>query len=96
MTYNDGDFELRGEQEIETLIQKYKNTVNQNFKTTQIDEMPHIRDFFAMKNADLIPPDKLTRYMSIADKEYQSREGLLDTVDEVIKKVKKKSTVSEM
>jgi CRISPR-associated protein (TIGR03986 family) len=57
---------------METLIKEYKTEANQKLgKDKNIEKIPTIMDFFAMKG--VISDGSLIRYMSIDNKEYQSR-----------------------
>lgn len=51
--------------EVENSIRFYKDTVNAFLGTRSIDEMPHIKEFFAMKDAAMIPDNAETRYMKL-------------------------------
>ena len=58
-------------------------------KNITIDELPHIQEFFMIKDATMIPVDDKTKYMSLEKKEYQSRirnKQALDTIRQVAKK----------
>ena len=53
-------------------IQIYKDTVNKTLSgKNTIDTLSHIEDFFAMKDAELIPEKDKTQFMTL--KEYQGR-----------------------
>ncbi len=74
--------------EIDQTIESYKTAINQYLGKKTIDELPHIRDFFDMKDSRRIPDDVDTRYMKIKNEnhknEYQSRTKPLPTVKTVI------------
>lgn len=75
--------------EIDQAIDNYKKGINQYLGKKTIDELPHIRDFFDMKDSGKIPNDSDTRYMKIKNEnnknEYQSRiTKPLPTVEKVI------------
>lgn len=64
---------------VEQAIARYQKEINQYLGGRKIEELPHIQDFFIMKDAAQIPDDEKTRYMRI-DKtgkngkgEYQTR-----------------------
>lgn len=59
--------------DIDSAIQNYKTEINKYLGKKTIDELPHIKDFFIMKDSGNIPKDGQTRYMSIDAKEYQKR-----------------------
>ena len=53
-----------------------------------IEDEPHIRVFFDMKDSTKIPDEEDIRYMSVDADEYQTRKVPLPSIDEVIKKKK--------
>lgn len=73
--------------EIDQAIDDYKTAINQYLGNKTIDELPHIRDFFDMKDSRRIPDDADTRYMKIRNEnnrnEYQNRTKPLPTVKNV-------------
>lgn len=69
--------------DVDRAIEHYKTEINQ-YLGKPIDQLPHIRDFFLMKDAGRIPDDKQTRYMKIDAREYQSRTEALPAVKFVI------------
>lgn len=69
--------------DVDRVIEHYKTEINQ-YLGKPIDQLPHIRDFFLMKDAGRIPDDKQTRYMKIDAREYQSRTEALPAVKFVI------------
>lgn len=71
---------------VDEAITKYKEEMNRFLKDKSIDELPHIKEFFMMKDSKSIPDEKTIRYMSIEKKEYQSRKGVLPSVESVVKK----------
>ncbi|MDE7431541.1 MAG: TIGR03986 family CRISPR-associated RAMP protein [Lachnospiraceae bacterium] len=70
--------------EINKAIDSYKEVINQYLGKKTIDELPHIRDFFIMKDSGKIPHDQDTRYMNIDQKEYQNRQDPLPTVKTIV------------
>ena len=66
------------------MIHKYKETVNVFLGKRKIDDLPHIKEFFKIKNPDLAPEKDKIRYMEL--KEYQSRKVPLQTIDDLTKK----------
>lgn len=69
--------------DVDRTIECYKTEINQ-YLGKPIDELPHIQEFFLMKDSGSIPDDKQTRYMKIDAKEYQSRTEALPAVQSVI------------
>lgn len=59
--------------DVDNMIACYKRTVNQFLKKRRIDDLPHIKEFFMMKDANHMPKPEDIRYMSIDAKEYQYR-----------------------
>lgn len=88
--------------DIDDAIEYYKDTINSFLKVKTIDQLPHIQEFFMMKDAAHMPNEKDIRYMSIrvepkepfvngrpakAVNEYQARANTtLPTVTEVMGK----------
>lgn len=77
--------------EVEECIIKYKDTVNDVLPKGTIDNLPHIQEFFMIKDAEYMPDNEKTRYMSLEGRpsEYQERirnKQPLDTIRDVIKK----------
>lgn len=73
--------------EVEDSIRFYKDTVNAFLGTRRIDEMPHIKEFFAMKDAAMIPDNADTMYMDLKQYQEQMRYKLpLKPVLQVAKK----------
>lgn len=84
-------FRILEQSEVEEYIEKYKDTVNSVLPEGTIDMLPHIQEFFMIKDAGNIPDNEKTRYMSLEGKpgEYQERirnKQPLDTVREVVRK----------
>lgn len=75
--------------DVEELIQAYKDEMNAHIPNGNIDRLPHIQTFFNMKNAEYMPEEEKIRYMSLAKKEYQSRQKALPQVDEILKTAKR-------
>lgn len=71
--------------EVDNAIECYKTEINKHLGKRTIDELPHIKDFFLMKDAGNIPDDGQTRYMKIDAKEYQSRKDALPTIQSIAK-----------
>lgn len=76
--------------DADEMIACYKEQMNlflkeKNEKKT-IDDMPHIKEFFRMKDSTCIPDENDIRYMSIDKKEYQSRTKPLPYVSQMLKK----------
>lgn len=69
--------------EVERMIECYKKEISKHLDSRQIDELPHIQDFFIMKDAGQIPDYKKSRYMRIDKKEYQSRDEALPSIRSV-------------
>lgn len=81
--------------EIEEMIDIYKDKMKKYLGGKEIDELPHIKEFFYMKEATLIPEKEKIRYMSIERKiegrdkkvnEYQNRKKVLPSIEEVVEK----------
>lgn len=72
--------------EVDRTIACYKSEINQHLGGRTIDELPHIRDFFIMKDAEHIPDDRQTRYMQIDKREYQSRKEALPSIKSIVKR----------
>lgn len=68
--------------DVDKMIQSYKNTVNGILNGRKIDELPHIKNFFAMKNAKTMPARERIKYMELRD--YRNRKIPLPTVSEVL------------
>lgn len=86
------DFNPMVEQNITSYIDAYKIEISSKIKEETIEKLSSIQTFFKMHNRNLIPDNEITRYMSLADKEYQSRVKAkipLDSVEEVIAKSRK-------
>ena len=62
---------------INEAIEFYKAKMNHFLGSRKIDDLPHIKDFFRMKDPKQIPDDDWVRYMNLSDrgqdKEYQNR-----------------------
>ena len=77
---------------VEETVKFYKDTVNAILGSGSIDDMPHIREFFAMKDSALIPDNERTRYMTLDDYKEQMQKRnqiMLPSVAEVVKKESK-------
>lgn len=74
---------------VDEMIEAYQTQISRFLGGRKPQTLPHIKDFFRMKDAGHIPPDEKTRYMSIEKKEYQNRNknrnGVLPSVEEVVK-----------
>lgn len=73
--------------DIDSAIESYKTEINKHLGKKTIDELPHIRDFFIMKDSEKIPDNKRTRYMKIKNEkdenEFQKRKKPLPTIRSV-------------
>ncbi len=73
--------------DIDSMIEKYKTEINKYLGKKTIDELPHIRDFFIMKDSNKIPDNKHTRYMKIKNEndknEFQNRKKPLPTIKDI-------------
>ena len=88
LAYNSDTLCLNPWEELsaEHFIQLYKDTVNKKLDGKQIDNLPHIEDFFDMKDVELIPEDDKTRFMTL-DNEYRYRkEKVLPSINSLTKK----------
>lgn len=75
------------EEDVDELIDSYKDTINKKLDGKTIDQLEHIRDFFAMKNYEHLPKQTSIRFMSIDNKDYQNRRNSrepLATIQEVL------------
>lgn len=82
-------FRYWGSDEINDCIQYYKDTVSQCLPKGTIDDLPHIQEFFMIKDGTNIPDDEKTRYMSLEKREYQDRvcnKQSLSTISQIVKK----------
>lgn len=71
--------------EIDKAIESYKKEIKRYLGNKSIDELPHIQDFFSMKDSRNIPDDEHTRYMNLDAREYQSRKEPLPVVNSIVK-----------
>ncbi|MCM1057447.1 MAG: TIGR03986 family CRISPR-associated RAMP protein [Firmicutes bacterium] len=71
--------------EIDQAIECYKEEINRYLGSRTIDRLPHIQEFFLMKDSRRIPEDGKTRYMNINAREYQSRKAALPEIRSVVK-----------
>ncbi len=71
--------------DVAKLIGEYKEHINQFLNGRQIDDLESIREFFAMKNPDIVPDKDKIKYMSIEKKDYQNRKKALPLVKELVK-----------
>lgn len=71
--------------EIDKAIGDYKTEINHYLGSRTIDELPHIRNFFSMKDSRNIPDDSQTRYMKLDAREYQSRKEPLPSINSIMK-----------
>lgn len=71
--------------DMDEAVKAYKKEINRFLGSRKIDELPQIKEFFAMKDSKNIPDNEKTRYMSIENKEYQSRKKVLPSVGDVVK-----------
>lgn len=78
--------------DVDKMVGIYKKTINQYLGGRTIDQLPHIIDFFMMKDSKKIPADRDIRYMKIGNKkkgdknEYQSRKKPLPKISAVANK----------
>lgn len=78
---------------VQEAIDTYKKQASEWCKAESIEDEPHIRAFFDMKDSTKIPGEEDIRYMSVDAGEYQKRTAAhvpLPSIDEVIKKGKDK------
>ena len=73
-----------GDIDIDGAIKEYKEEIGRFLGGRSVDELPHIKEFFMMKDSKRIPDNDKTRYMSIDKKEYQSRKEVLPGVESVV------------
>lgn len=75
------------EVDVDSTIECYKKKINEYLGEKTIDELPHIRDFFIMKDSNKIPDSKRTRYMKIKNErnqnEFQKRKKSLPDIKSV-------------
>lgn len=71
--------------DIDGAIEEYKKEIGRFLGDKSIDELPHIKEFFLMKDSKNIPDNEKTRYMKIDAKEYQSRKQVLPSIESVIR-----------
>ena len=77
------------DENIDELIREYKKTINEKLQgrtPSNIDELRSVQDFFIMKDSRNMPEQKNIRYMSIDNREYQSRQGALQKPADLVKK----------
>lgn len=72
--------------DIDGAIEEYKKEIGRFLDGESIDELPHIKEFFMMKDSKEVPANEKTRYMRINAREYQSRNEVLPNVESVIKR----------
>lgn len=76
--------------DVDSAIDSYKAEINKYLGKRKIDELPHIRDFFIMKDSGKIPDNGQTRYMKLKNEnnknEFQSRKKPLPTIKSVSEK----------
>ena len=79
---------------VDEMIQIYKDKINQFLKGRNIEQLPHIKEFFAMKDSSIMPKPGAIRYMQISkpvengkkENEYQNRKKVLPPVERVVNK----------
>lgn len=73
--------------DVEKTIQQYKDSISQEIGK-RIDEIPHIKDFFTMKDSTCIPNSKTIRYMELEEytQRKRTRNKPLPTIRQVVKK----------
>ena len=69
--------------DVDKAIESYKTEINK-YLNKPIDQLPHIQNFFLMKDSDKIPDNEHTTYMKIVAKEYQSRTNALPGIKAII------------
>lgn len=70
---------------VDEMILSYKDKMSK-FYGKKIDDLPHIKEFFTMKDSTQMPEKDNIRYMSIDAKEYQSRKDkVLPSIEETVK-----------
>ena len=70
---------------VEEVISYYKETMSRIYRRN-IEELPHIKEFFMMKDSKQIPEKEKIQYMNINKKEYQDRnDRVLPSIAETIK-----------
>ncbi|MDE6435260.1 MAG: TIGR03986 family CRISPR-associated RAMP protein [Lachnospiraceae bacterium] len=77
---------------VEEMIQKYKDHINRYLGSIQVDDLPSIRNFFLMKNQEVMPDEAAIQYMSINRKEYQNRKQPLKSIEDTICKIGQDNT----
>ncbi len=76
--------------DVDDLILSYKEEINKFLGGRKIDDLQHIKEFFAMKDSTKMPEKDNIRYMDIDAREYQNRnDKVLPSIEETIKKSKK-------
>ena len=71
---------------VEELIQCYKDTINESLKGKTIEQLPHIKEFFLMKDASAMPDEKKIRYMDLnVDYRYR-KDKVLQRVNDLVTK----------
>ncbi len=76
--------------DVDDLILSYKEEINKFLGGRNIDDLQHIKEFFAMKDSTNMPEKDKIRYMDINKKEYQNRKDeVLPSIEETMKKSKK-------
>ena len=73
---------------VQEAIDTYKKQASEWCEAENIDDEPHIRAFFDMKDSTKIPDEEDIRYMSVDASEYQTRTVPLPSINEVINKKK--------
>lgn len=73
--------------DIDDMIKIYKEEIGRFLGDRSVDGLPHIKEFFMMKDSTRLPDDEKIRYMSIDKREYQYRkERVLESVEDVLKR----------
>lgn len=70
----------------EELIQCYKDTINERLKGKTIEQLPHIKEFFFMKDASAMPDEKKIRYMDLNMDYRYRKDKVLQRVNELVTK----------
>lgn len=88
------DFNPISEVAYKEYIDAYKVEINSKIKEGDIEKLESIQTFFDLHDRNLIPDNKMIRYMSIDKNEFQSRDKALPSVKEVINNSKSHTSAS--
>lgn len=70
---------------VEELIQCYKDTINQSLNGRNIEQLPHIKEFFTMKDATVMPKEADIRYMNLNTDYRNRRDKVLPKIEDLVK-----------